>query len=53
MPTVPPACSAVAETPEAWPWSRSPTESRDTGSFTVRTTANPVPKRNRPGRTRT
>ncbi len=46
----PPNCSAVADTPEACPWSAEGTVSSDTGSFTVRTSASPVPNASRPGR---
>jgi len=50
IPIAPPNCSAVAETPEAWPWSADGTVSSDTGSFTVSTSARPIPNASRPGR---
>jgi hypothetical protein len=49
IPIAPPNCSAVADTPEACPWSAAGTVSSDTGSFTVRTSASPTPKANSPG----
>ena len=50
IPIAPPNCSAVAETPEAWPWSADGTVSSDTGSFTVSTSARPIPNASSPGR---